>query len=189
MIKFLIILMATGFQLLAGAAVASQSAELACVKKVNMALKSIKTNACDTYELHVKITTDSDAGKFGAFGIFAELPKNRLLYWKNSEGWRPYTKNMLVQPVDVPFKALPASSDYVVYRGDMKGLCQLSSGESFKLYAGHATLKSDHIEDVRLFLSKFGINGVHALNFWNMALLNDAIDGKKGGLVFSHDCS
>lgn len=131
---------------LSGAAVAGQSAGLVCVQVS-------PDGGCDVYELRVLITSDGDVGRPGAFGIGAQLAGGGMVYWTMVGGWAEY-RSGFVPPVDGYHAGLPSRSEYVIYRGPFAGVCALSGGSNFSLYAAHGALTPEKEIEVNAFAAR-----------------------------------
>jgi len=159
-------------------AIASQTAELVCAG-----------GSCETYELHVHVSTGQDAGHQGAFGIFAVSESNQgVAYWTEANGWLPYSDRDLIKPTGRGLRTLEPRRDYIVFRGSKGALCKLSNGQSFNLYAWHSAMTVNQINRVKSFLNRFEITGWQAENYWNSILFYQATALKKGGMVFTQTC-
>lgn len=170
-------------------ALAGQSADLVCIKSHTESNGDNTVVVCDTYELRVSVSADGDTGQPGAYGIGVQLTDGRIAYWTVNGGFAGYSGGEIA-PVEGYYNALPYSRDFVVYRGSAYGLCSLSMGQDFKLYAGHGILTSDKAEMVRKLMSgnQTMITGEH---FRSAAIQQDARMGgpSKGGIVYIHSCT
>jgi hypothetical protein len=168
---------------------AGQKADLVCVSNKQAVVKGKTTFACDTYELRVNISSEKEAGEMGVFGIYAIAEKNaQMAYWTENNGWSTYTEDDLIQPVNNNLKNIEANKEYIVYEGSLDGLCKLSNGKSFNLYAWHAVISPSQLKAVKTFIQRYEITGYQARNFFNMYLLHLADSRKTDGLIFNHSC-
>ena len=125
----------------------------------------------------------------GVFGIYAIAEKSaNMAYWSESNGWSPYTEDDLIQPVNSKLRNIEANKEFIVYKGSLDGLCKLSNGNSFNLFAWHAVISPGQLQAVNTFIKRYEITGYQARNFFNMYLLNLADARKTDGLIFSHTC-
>lgn len=137
----------------------------------------------------MRIAADGDAGLQGGVGVFATSEETQgLAYWTEDRGWAPYSDTELIKPAQRGLKKLETTREYVVFKGRNEGLCKLSNGQSFNVYAWHASLTAIQVTQVITFLKRFDITGWQAENYWNSLLFYQANIHKKGGLVFTHHC-
>lgn len=168
-------------------AVAGQSATWTCVEWNNNGDDPV----CVKYELKVRITTDQDAGRPGAFGVGAQLSDGQLVQWTVARGFEAYTA-ALAEPSDGYYAALPAVKEFVVYRGTVKELCASSGGLGFTLYAAHGVLTLEKEAQVNQLLAGHtnNPNAVSADHFKRVFIQNDVMQNtEKSGEVFSRKCS
>jgi len=168
--------------LLSDVALAGQSASLDCVQ-----WGGGDNPECVTYELKVTITSDSDVGRPGAFGIGAQISDGKMGFWTVANGWQSMMGG-LVPPVDGYYQALPASRSYLVYRGPYSGLCSLSGLQPFDLYAAHGALSPANEHTVSQIISSgSNLPADHIRSmFIQMDVFKGAANGAvKGGLVYS----
>lgn len=195
-------LLAVGFSLVAmlmcGQVEAGQSGESVCTRYVS---QGDNGDVCVEVEIRVHITTDGDVGKPGAFAIGVQTTDGRIGLWTADQGFvAPH--GGLETPADGFFAALPASRDYVVYRGSPEGVCQQSGGNDFNLWAGHGALQADKaawIADVQGKMSRSTIPAIQAKlvdNLNHMKAMAIQSDGRgdtthaaKGGIVYSQACN
>lgn len=173
----------------ANTALAGQSADLVCIKSHTESNGENTIVVCDVYELRVAVSADGDAGHPGAYGVGVQLTDGRMAYWTVNNGFAGYSGGE-IQPAEGYYDALPYSRDFVVYRGSAYGLCSLSMGQDFKLYAGHGILTPEKADMVNKLMSRNQsmITGEH---FRSAAIQQDARMGGagKGGVVYTHSCS
>jgi hypothetical protein len=125
---------------------AGQSAALVCVEEVS-------DGGCQRYELRVTITSETDVGKVGAFGIGVHLSNDGYGYWTVARGFQEFQGGLVI-PTEGVFTSLPASRTYVVYSGPLSGICALARYKNFELYAGHGIVPPDKEAQVQWLLSK-----------------------------------
>lgn len=179
--RILAVLWVLGFS---GSAMAGQSGGLVCIKwSVNS-----DPMVCDIYELRVQITAGADTGRPGAFGVGVQLSNGRMAYWTADKGFGEFTIGM-VEPADGYYDALPASREYVIFRGTAQDMCQLSGRRDFRVYAAHGVLSAEQEQQVNsLFAGKN--TKVSADHVRKVFVQNDvARNPGKGGVVYSHSCS
>jgi len=170
-----------------GVTVAGQSATWTCVEWNNNGDDPV----CVKYELKVRITTDQDAGRPGAFGVGAQLGDGQLVQWTVARGFEAYTAAM-AEPSDGYYAALPAVKEFVVYRGTARELCTLSGGLGFTLYAAHGILTPEKEAQVNQLLAGHtnNPNVVSTDHFKRVFIQNDVRQNtNKYGEVFSRKCS
>lgn len=180
-------LMAFGFCGFTNSAIAGQSSAWVCVHFS----ESDDGPVCDSYELRVHITTGADAGRPGAFAIGARLTNGQMAYWTSTGGFEEF-KSGLASPADGYYQSLPASRDYVVYRGSKKNICALSGGEGFDLFAGYGALSAEKEQQVNSLLqgTVAGPGVVEADHIRKVYIQMDATKGDgKGGVVYSKTCA
>lgn len=181
-----LILVVFGFCGFTNSAIAGQSSEWVCVHFS----ETDHGPVCDSFELRVHITSDADVGRPGAFGIGAQLSNGQMAYWTSTGGFEEF-KSGLVPPADGYYQALPVSRDYVVYRGLKNGVCALSGGENFDLYAGYGALSAEKEQQVNSLLkgTVAGPGVVEADHIRKVYIQLDATKGDgKGGVVYSKTC-
>lgn len=168
-------------------AVAGQSATWTCIEWRDNGDDSV----CVKYELKVRITTDQDAGRPGAFGIGAQLDDGQMINWTAARGFEAYTSS-LAEPADGYYAALPTVKEFVVYRGTVGELCALSGGRAFTLFAAHGALMPEKEAMVNQTLAAHAGNPnvVSADHFRRVFIQNDVRQNTdKYGEVFSRTCS
>lgn len=158
------------------------------------ATKACLNTQCDQFELHVTFSSDTDRGLTGAFGIIATLPDPRFkagntAFWTIERGWIPLVEGALIQPTEQSLFPLPATRDYVIFRGSNEDLCKISNGHGFNLFAWHAGLKAYQVRTYQSFLNKYEIAGWQADNFMYSVLFYEANKQKNVGKVYSHNCT
>lgn len=108
---------------------------------------------CLLYELRVSITSDEDVGKTGAYGIGVWLANGGLAYWTAANGFSWY-RGGLVQPVEGIQSSLPVGREYLIYSGPASGLCALSGGQAFDIYAGRGIIPNDKLAQLNWLLTQ-----------------------------------
>lgn len=168
--------------LISGDSFAEQASNWICSK--NQATGN-SSNPCTEYELHVTIQTGIDAGKFGAFGIFAQHPvnNNRAAFWTLKKGWNPYIGGIML-PVDGQYNSLPKSQEYVIYRGKKEDICKLANGLNFDVIAGYGVLTPEN----KKIITEMNVGAEEASILRQKAIQSDALMSQKGGVVFSQTC-
>ena len=169
--------------LFSGAALASQKAEILCVKTGDDLKK------CREYEIHVVIDTDKDAGLRGGYGILSIAKETgQIAFWTEDNGWTPYSDEYLFKATEPTLKALVAHKDFVVFKGSEDALCKLSNYKTFNLYAWHYGFSKAEFEKHRQFIHQFEIKDQHAENIWNSVMFYMSNKEKKAGLIYTMEC-
>jgi hypothetical protein len=165
-------------------AIAGQKAQLFCLES-----NPYKAGDCVKFKIQIKISNESDTGKQGANGIFAISDNNKIAYWTEDNGWAPYADIEIIKPARAGLKALDENREYEVFIGNQEGLCNLSNGHSFNLYAWHASLGEFQIKKGRAFVKKFALEDWQVENYWNSILFSQSVIRNKGGLVYTVSCN
>lgn len=204
-IKFLLAGVLLAF---AGLSLAGQSANLVCVqnKFVHTGGNSTVNNVgmagmgfndkvdvgavdnCAVYELRVNVSADVDVGRPGGYGIGAQVSSGQMAYWTAQGGWGAFTSGF-VPVADGYYAALPVSRDFVVYKGPLESMCNLSRGHDFKVYAAHGALMPEREAVVQAFAAtKATVTADHIRKLF-IQMDATASNGGKWGLIFEHHCS
>lgn len=169
-------------------ALAGESASMNCIESHVETTESGQITVCDKYELRVQVDADNDVGLPGEIIIgAASFDGNHTPYWTVDNGWKGFDGGVLI-PADGYHPSLPQSSEYVVYTGTMEGLCALSQGQTFSLYAGHGILPPDKEKEVQFYESRESTKDM-ADQLRKAAIDQDIRINGKYSQIFTHECS
>lgn len=145
-----------GFIVVSNSVLAGQTAQLVCTQTQVYYQHEKRVEVCLKQELIVDIAADGDGGRFGEFTIGIKLGPNTFGVWSEDGGWHALDRYSGVEsyPADGKHDSLPANRHFVVFRGTPNQLCEMARQKDFQIYAGHAVLNDEEMDQIRTLSSK-----------------------------------
>lgn len=174
---------------IAGSANADQSGKLACVSW-DADYDGSGKKPCLVVELQVEITSEEDQGLPGAFWITVQTEDGEVMAYTTANGLVEYPSAMLAmaKPADGFFKALPAKRKYTIYKGTKAGLCTISKGRNYKVYAGRGAFTGVGEDEITTLVAanRPASEIEHRKEYY--IIFDTAANPQKSGIVHHHLC-